>query len=285
MKNNIIKLSLVLTSRNRKKELLRFIESLNTQQNVDLSSIQLIFVDQEDNRDILKNLNPLFKFNYVQTSHCSLSHARTIGLQYVEGKYLGFPDDDCWYEDNTLIKVLNFFQCNDFQGLTGKGTNGFGKLTSIFPQESRELTITNRCAAISYTIFVLFNKEVFFDENLGVGSPYNLGSGEETDYLLTLMEKYNYQFYYDSTLIIHHPASSDANFDKISLLKVYSYARGNGYLMQKHKFPLLYYMKYFIRPLLGMLYGFVHGRKNRISKSYYILRGRLEGFLINVKRK
>ena len=32
---------------------------------------------------------------------------------------------------------------------------------------------------------------------MGVGSQYNIGSGEETDYLLTLMEKHNYVVYYD----------------------------------------------------------------------------------------
>ena len=77
-------ISLVQTSQNRVKELLRFVESLNAQENIDFSKIQLIFVDQGDCKEAFKNLNPQIHFVYIKYKPSSLSHARNIGLKYVK---------------------------------------------------------------------------------------------------------------------------------------------------------------------------------------------------------
>ena len=50
-------LSLVQTSQNRRKELKRFLTSLNAQKGIDFKSIQLIFVDQGDNLDVFEEIN------------------------------------------------------------------------------------------------------------------------------------------------------------------------------------------------------------------------------------
>ena len=51
-------ISLIQTSRNRRHELIRFVNSLNSQTNISFSNIQMIFVDQENNRDVFLDLNP-----------------------------------------------------------------------------------------------------------------------------------------------------------------------------------------------------------------------------------
>lgn len=81
-------LSLIQTSQNRRAELIRFVESLNKQQGIDLSSIQLIFVDQEDNKDVFDNLSKNIEFTYIKYHHCSLSNARNIALQHVKGQFV-----------------------------------------------------------------------------------------------------------------------------------------------------------------------------------------------------
>ena len=68
-------ISLVQTSQNRVKELLRYVESLNAQENIDFSKIQLIFVDQGDCKESFKNLNPQIHFVYRKYKPSSLSHA------------------------------------------------------------------------------------------------------------------------------------------------------------------------------------------------------------------
>lgn len=49
-------LSLVQTSQNRRQELIRFINSLNNQIGIDFSQIQLIFIDQGNNKPQIRNL-------------------------------------------------------------------------------------------------------------------------------------------------------------------------------------------------------------------------------------
>lgn len=275
----MIKISLIQTSQNRRVELLRFVRSLNQQENIDFSEVQLIFVDQENNRDVFDDLNKNVMFDYIQTNHCSLSHARNLALPHVKGKYVAFPDDDCWYEPDTLFKALEILGQNNFQGVTGRGLNENNLPTSKFPDKAAVLTKTKRCAAISYTMFFLYVSSVFFDEDMGVGSPYNLGSGEETDYMLTLMEKYKYKIKYNPQLIVHHPRQDDIYEQSFMLKKHYSYARGAGYLMQKHKFSLNYYLRHFGRPILGILGYTIKCDEYKSKKSYYILKGRIEGYM------
>ena len=270
-------LSLIQTSQNRKKELERFVESVNKQQNIDFAQLQLIFIDQGNNKEIFNQLNQLISFTYIKTEKCSLSHARNLGLPLVEGKYVCFPDDDCWYEPDTLSKALAILEKGDYQGVSGKGTNEEGKLTSVFPDYDAVL-------AISYTLFFVYNRDVLFDENMGVGSPYNLGAGEETDYLLSLMECYGYKIFYQKDLIIHHPLQEGTYEQSYLLKKFYSYSRGSGFLMQKHRFPLSYKVNQFGRPLVGIVANFFKGDIFRSKKSFYLLKGKIEGLFFRLPK-
>lgn len=278
-----IELSLIQTSQNRRGELQRFVESLNSQVGIDFNKIQLIFVDQENNRDVFDKLNPQIKFDYIKYHHCSLSHARNVAIQHVGGRYVAFPDDDCWYEPDTLSKVLDYFEADTYDGVNCKGCNAEGKLTSIFPDKAAELTMTKRCAAISYTLFFRFNPEVRFDENMGVGSPYNIGSGEETDYLLTLMEK-GYKVYYDPNIIVHHPTGDIYDKDAI-LRKTYSYARGAGYFLRKHNFPTSYKLSFICRPLLGTVVNALKLNGYKSHKSFNRFKGCLEGYFFKTEKQ
>ena len=264
-------------------ELERFVNSLNRQEGIDFSTIQLIFVDQGENKEVFDKLNSQIEFQYIKSERCSLSHARNIGLQYVKGIYVGYPDDDCWYEPYTLKKALAVLEEGKYQGVTGKGTNEEGKLTAGFPERCAELTTTKRCAAISYTMFYKYQKGVYFDENIGVGSPYNLGSGEETDYMLTLMENYKYRILYSPEMIVHHPIQTDIYSEEFLLRKFYSYARGGGYLMRKHEFPISYKLKNFIRPFCGIFVNAIKGKRYDSKKSWYNLKGRVEGYNFKLK--
>ena len=117
----MIVLTLIQTSQNRFDDVKRFVDSLNRQENLLFSSIQYIFLDQGDNKNAFKNLNKAIDFKYISISPCSLSHARNLGLKHVKGKFIGFPDDDCWYEKDTLIKVFRILKTH--QGVLIKATN------------------------------------------------------------------------------------------------------------------------------------------------------------------
>lgn len=281
MEHNI-KLSLVQTSQDRRSELVRFVNSLNAQQGVDLSSVQLIFYDQGQNDDVFDILNPRILLTYIKGNRCSLSKARNICLPEVKGTYVAFSDDDCWYEPDTLSQVLKEFS-KGYDGIIGHGIDAEGKETNSQGYKEKSVTFNNQCGAISYCIFMKFDKRLLFDENIGVGSPYRLSSGEETDYLLSYMELHpNFKIIYKPDIIIHHPTGKKGNFPDI-LHKDYEYARGWGYVLRKHKLPLNIFARSFLRPMLGIVVFGLSGKLKRCQKSYLLLKGRLEGYKFQVK--
>ena len=279
----MIKLSLIQTSQNRINQVSRFVNSLNEQININFEEIQYIFVDQGDHLSAFTKLNEKIKFEYIKSDKCSLSHARNIALKLVKGTYVAFPDDDCWYQADTISKVYSILDCGIYDGVTCIGYNEKMMPTSTFPPASSKIKRFNLCAAISYTLFLRYEKTLSFDENMGVGSPHNIGSGEESDYLLTLLEYYNHNVFYDASIIVHHPAEIDAPKDVVALQKAYKYARGDGYLMIKHNMPLHHILKFLIRPFIGILWFTITIRPFEAKRSYYRLKGRIEGLTFKLK--
>lgn len=270
-------LTLIITGRDRKYELSRFCHSVNLQEGVDFSTIQLIFVDQGSNREIFDCLNKQIEFKYIRSTPCSLSHARNIGLQYVNGVFIGFPDDDCWYEPDTLKNVLNLLS-SGYDGLVGYGTDEAGTPTNVFASKSQPITLFNHCGAISYTIFLKYSNCLTFDENLGVGSPYNFLSGEESDYLIRFMKQVSGNVYYSKEVNIHHPSAKSDYFVN-ETKKMYYYSRGYGYLMKKHSYPIKIVITSFIRPIGGIVIYSASLNFKKAKRSWNILKGRLEGYM------
>ena len=272
-----------MTSRNRCEEIKRYVNSLNSQKGNVFSSLQLIFIDQGDNQAAFTNLNENISFVYITHKPCSLSEARNIGLQYVTGDYICFPDDDCWYDDDTLEQVLLFFDGNPkHDGLVICAKNEENIKINNFPNKERYLTYTDHCGCLSISLFLKYDSLIRFDENIGVGSKYNLSSGEETDYLLTYMECHpGFKILYTTQIIIRHPLAKYDGFDSL-ISKTYGYARGNGYIIRKHPYNLTYKIMSLIKPMVWVLvYNLV--KKDRKKRAGAYCKGRIEGFFYKVK--
>lgn len=266
-------LSLVQTSFNRIEELKRFVYSLNSQKDIDLSQVQLIFIDQGNCKEAFNNIDSKIDFTYVKYNPSSLSHARNVGLQYVKGRYVSFPDDDCWYHPDTLSLVLEQLSMHD--GVLIKATNEDGIPLALFPSLTKRATIYDHCGACSICIFLHYDKSIKFDENIGVGSPYGLASGEETDYLINYF-KIHPDVIYCHNIVIHHPLGK-TTFFKDDLDKSYKYARGNGYVMKKHHYPIFMVCRALIRPFGGIIINLLRGNLLLARRSYLLLKGRIEG--------
>lgn len=274
---NTIYLSLLQTSQNRHMELIRFVKSLNAQYEIDLKEIQLIFIDQGSNKYIFEELDKKINFIYIKNEPCSLSHARNVGLKYAKGKYIGFPDDDCWYEPDTLSKVMNLLK-NRYDGVVCYGSDENNNPTNSFALNSQIISKYNHCGAISYTIFLKYVKDLYFDEKIGVGSSLKFLSGEETDYLIRFMEQVSSNVYYTRNICVHHPLAKSDYFQN-ETNKMYYYARGYGYLLRKHSYPWILKIKAFIRPLGGMIVYSICLKLVRANRSWNIFKGRLEGYI------
>jgi 2-beta-glucuronyltransferase len=239
----VVNVSLVVcTFGNRKKQLLRLIESLKTQH---FNGFEVILVDQ--NRpgyldDILQTNCAGIPLKQVRSDR-GLSIARNVGMIHASGAIVGFPDDDCWYLPETLAQVASFFRRNPkVDILLGRTVDALGA-PSLSPLRKQSGAVNPSNVWISGNSNTLFvRKEAIppsgFDEKLGVGAPTRYQSGEETDFILTLM-KNRARAVYISDLQVCHDQVEDVGTARV-LKRAWIYSLGFGYVLKKHEFGFGY---------------------------------------------
>jgi 2-beta-glucuronyltransferase len=236
--------SLVLcTLGDRKKQLMRLIESLETQE---FKAFEIVLVDQNSSEyldEILRTRCAGFALKHVR-SDPGLSIARNVGLRNATGEIVGFPDDDCWYFPDTLAQVASFFHRNPkIDILLGRTVDEFG-VPSLSPLRKQSGAVNRGNIWISGNSNTLFvRKDVVplrgvFDEKIGVGAPSRYQSGEETDFVLTLMKNKARAVYISHLKICHDQVD---NIGTIRMLKrAWMYSLGFGYVLKKHNFGFAY---------------------------------------------
>ena len=176
-----MKVSLILATKGRVEEFAKCVHSLSRQTGAE---VELIVVDQ--NRD--DRLQPILAALPFPVLHLrsepGLSRARNAGLTAATGDIVAFPDDDCWYPDDLLSRVADFFAKNPAaDGLTGRSEDGEGKASGgSFSMQPSPVTVRDVWKmGISYTIFLraaVCAAVGPFDEELGVGAGTRFGSGK-----------------------------------------------------------------------------------------------------------
>lgn len=266
-------ISLVTATLGRVKELDRLCISLVNQCYKDF---ELILVDQneaETLNNIVEKYEKYFNLIHIKSSIKGLSYNRNIGLRYCHGEIIGFPDDDCYYDENVLFQVANQF-CSDSKynfvitEVKGIGTNKIFIRNPRRPIKRKH--IFKYC--ISYNFFVRRNPNVLFDEKMGVGRYW--GSGEETDYLWTLLQKKDIGIFLPDTYIFHPQNAASINYNR-----AYSYGLGFGALFKKE---IIYrnhweYFSLYLYNIIRTLGGCILGPQRKFY--YYTLLGRIKGFI------
>lgn len=276
-----MRFSLIVATKGRYDEVLELVESLINQS---FKDFEVILVDQNETDKLinkLKSLNHQLAITYVKAKP-GLSKARNIGLTKSIGDIIAFPDDDCLYPVDTLEKVNFIFEeKTNLDGITGVSVDKNMKLNNGF--ESKDISLLNKYnvwkKGISYTIFLkkkCFENNLYFNENLGVGSNTIFGSGEETDLLLRIINNKN-QIEYHPNIFVKHP-SNNLQIEKKDLKKHFDYAVGMGYVLKINNYSFWYKIYHLIRPLLGSLYFLMFKLNLKKSRhSIIILHGRWKG--------
>ncbi len=226
--------SLIFCTIHRTDEPADFLKSLASQGNS--FRIQLIVVDQNSDNRLDEILAPYHELFHIEHLHCKpgLSKARNAGLEKAAGKIVAFPDDDCTYPPDLLKNVSSAFRKNLQHGcISGVVMDHTGKkLLSRMKNHSCEINRKNVWrGGMSTAIFVRNSAigELRFDEALGVGSGTIFGSGEETDFLLNLLEK-DVRILYTPGIIVHHPLF----LGPWKTDRAWRYGCGFGYVLKKH---------------------------------------------------
>lgn len=269
--------TLIVSTVGRYKELETLLESFKNQS---YKKFDVIIVDQNPNgflSPIVSKYSDWLSITHLYSER-GLSLGRNVGLRHARGKYVAFPDDDCWYAPDALESVLDVLKSEDVIGASSSviqenGESSMGR----WPQERMYVSRTNIFqTVISFTVFVdrkIANSSSGFNEELGVGSGTKWGSGEETDFVLRCLEKG--KILYFPSKLFYHPEK--VNYNKSDLIRGLAYATGFGRVLKLHNYSFFEYYPYLLRPLAAVLFFLIQGKFIRARFYISTLQGRLIG--------
>lgn len=248
-------ISLVLATTGRDELLPPLLSSLSAQLE---RRFELIVVDQSGDGRLEKLLQGAadtgFELIHMHQAERNLSQARNRGLQAARGAIVGFPDDDAWYEPDTLQQVvvaLSGQPADD--GLIAWWVDaepgGLGRQGLATSHEWRHF---RGGEASSITLFLradAVRRWGCFDEALGVGQWY--GAGEETDLLLRALAA-GARLRHDAGPRVRHAVDTAA---VMTWSQRVARARGTGALYAKHGLAPSVVMRGLLAPLLKLQRG------------------------------
>jgi glycosyltransferase involved in cell wall biosynthesis len=246
--------SLIVPTLGRKDELRKLLESLCAQSYRDF---EIIVVDSNAPgflKEVIDTYGSKLKIIHV-SARPGLAAARNFGLAIATGNIVAFPDDDCWYDSNTLADALNKFKGQQSLAIvSGRTLDHEGKPSvSLFLERSARISRKNylKCGN-SASIF--YRREVFadigrFDIRLGVNSGTEFQSGEESDFLLRAVDAGLAAQFFPNLHVYH--GQVDSALTDAHMRRARTYGLGFGALLRKHRFPAWQLAYRVGRPLLG----------------------------------
>ncbi|MFT3970668.1 MAG: glycosyltransferase [Micropruina sp.] len=215
----------------------------------------------------------------VVPSDAGLSRARNVGLSFVNGDVIGFPDDDCWYDPGTISRVVERFADDPKLGiLCGRVMTSDGPMLR-YPSRPVDVTRGNVWhTAVSPGIFVRAScamKIGQFDEDLGVGSGSDAGSGEETDFVLRGIAL-GARSVYDPKLTVFHPSPAEVH-QRLSPGVGFRYGVGMGVVLRQHGYGRIAAARAVLRPSVGGVVAALSGRTDLARFRFSVAKGRRRG--------
>lgn len=266
--------ALVLTSTGREAELRRLLGSLRKQTFQDFR----IFAGDQSGGE-LDALWPDFSdlaLTVIPLPRRGVSFARNaLGRAALaqNPEFIAYPDDDCWYEPDTLEQAAGALGAEPgLDALLGVWSDGgqSGKSGKAVP--------LNRYSAFSrgetYVQFYrasLARRIGSWDESLGPGTGLPYGCGEDTDFLLRGLGLGSRIMRVPAVRVCHPLPRMDSGLAD----RWRSYARGRMRLLKKHRFPFFFKLANVLWPLVRMPLE----KPGRWSYRLAMFRGRLAGLL------
>lgn len=273
--------SLIVATIGRSDEFRRLLASLEVQRE---RSFELIVVDQNDDDRIaalFAEREWQFPIIHLKPGTRGAARARNAGLRVARGEVIAFPDDDCWYEPDTLAQVRTLLDAQPHTDvLSGRYVDGDGRGEPKWP--TRPMRV-DRYSLWRCTIMIgLFLRRAVlrevpgFDESLGVGSGTRFGSGEESDFLLRVLAA-GLRIDYEPSLVLRHPLK-DGVYDEAATRRAHAYAIGTGRVLRVHRYPFWFLAAASAVPALGAALGLMRGRPDIARLRWSIAAGRLAGW-------
>ena len=274
-------ISLLLCTLGRTAPLLRALTHLAAQTS---GAFEVVLVDQNapGHLDaIIRQFETAVRLVHVRSAP-GLSRARNAGLAVCRGPIIGFPDDDCWYLPPLVADVAARFAAHpDWAVLMGRtldanGCESLGRFLACDQViDKRNLWF----AGNSNTLFVRAEAARVvggFDETLGVGAPTAFKSGEETDFVLRILNT-NAKAMFQHDLVVHHDQVGD-NAGAAGLRRAKAYAPGFGRVLRLHRYGFRYVASRLLRTLAGGALALGRGDLGALRYKLHWARGTLAGY-------
>lgn len=218
----------------------------------------------------------------VTTSGRGASVGRNAGLALATAPVIAFPDDNCWYAPDTVLKVLNVLdERRDIEGLSAKQITADGS-PSMLRWLDHEVRITRKNFMRTSICSTLFLRRAAlpsmapFDEGIGTGSPGWRGAGEESDLLLRLLAAGNTVTYRPDIVVYQDDDRADPGVEYVD--KMLRYGVGIGHLWRRHRLPVHILAYHSARKVAGAAVRAARGDRLRSQADRAYLRGTLAGW-------
>ncbi|MEO0313763.1 MAG: hypothetical protein RI928_219 [Pseudomonadota bacterium] len=275
--------SLILATVGRTAELNRLFDSLLVQT---FHDFEVIVVDQNQDERLMPIVHRArclgLAVRHLYHSPPNLALARNAGIAQASGQWLGFPDDDCWYEPHTLERIrLRSRRRDRPQGIISRWVEQDdalppGLLTWHRSSRFRDIPVS------SITLFFqrsLIDRIGGFDGRLGVGRWF--GAGEETDMIFRALRAGALVAHEPDAHVHHRVEPPQLAVSPNALKSARLRARGTGAMYAKHRLPAWVIMRGLVSPLLKPMrhIGSANLIGQQLIHGYAISRGRLDGWL------
>ncbi|MDX2157415.1 MAG: glycosyltransferase family A protein [Hyphomicrobiaceae bacterium] len=205
----------------------------------------VIVVDQNADDRVAPIIAPLrdagLLGGHLRMRRPSASGARNLGLAEARGEIVAFPDDDCWYEPDTLAKAAAHFDGDrGLAGVAGRWVEA-GRMPGDDKAEiDNEAMRHFRAGNLACITLFLRRERVVgvggFDERIGPGKWF--AGAEETDLVMSLLAAGG-RLRRAGDVLVHHPPDDGARSGpkRHPLQTIRARARGTGALYAKHRLP------------------------------------------------
>jgi len=272
--------SLILATIGRTQEVARLVDSLLAQTD---RRFDLIVVDQNPDDRLAPYIRMAqeggLDVRHERMARPGLSAARNRGIMLAKHNIIAFPDDDCWYENTVIERVIRTFHERRIDGLVALWVEQAGNQTT--QPYTLELAAWRKFRggnASSISLFLdrtRFQALGGFDERLGVGGWY--GAAEETDFVLRALA-HGARLEHTPDIRVHHAYNEQPVGDLcVVCAQARRRGRGTGAIYAKHKLDTYVILRGLIAPVLTALPKCLQPRW--LIRGLFTSIGRLEGYV------
>ncbi len=272
-------ISAVVATYRRKDELVRLFDSVIKN---NIQNLELLIVDQNQDGlldDFLEGYKSQLDIVHIKMKEANQSKARNLGASKAKYPIICFPDDDCWFESDSLIKVQQFFESKpetDLLVINWK-QNPYVHNNS-FNLSIRQLFTFKAVGYVTYVLF--FNKGIFqqlggFLETIGIGK--YIGGGEDSELTFRAADK-SMNIYYDASIAVNHKYIPITTRDTETIR---ARQRAMGLMYAKYKVPKHVVLKGLAAPLIKAAFCL---NRQKAKEFYNMFLGRKEGLLYGLKQ-